>query len=206
MKGNHFTPDKCQVRSEGDGEQKKTYIAGRAIEFSRQSPFYGSGDEKWAEIIEPTALQSARMDDVVALFNHNQNFILGRSGAGNLSLTVDDKGLRYEVEVDGEITYVRDLLRAIARNDVQGSSFEFRLPDKSGSEWRDIGEGKFLHVIKSFEQIRDVSPVTRPFYPTTQVQTLQRSLSDFIEANTGKVHPVAIPAYREREYFILKNE
>ncbi|KAA6031356.1 HK97 family phage prohead protease, partial [Pantoea sp. F_11] len=49
------------------------------------------------EIIKPGAFDNVLGDDVRALFNHDPNFILGRSAAGTLALSVDDKGLRYEI-------------------------------------------------------------------------------------------------------------
>lgn len=55
-------------------------------------PGFGS----FREVIKPGAFDDVLGDDVRALFNHDPNFILGRSSAGTLSLSVDDRGLRYE--------------------------------------------------------------------------------------------------------------
>ena len=42
------------------------------------------------EIIRPGAFDDVLGDDVRALFNHDPNFILGRSAAGALNLSVDE--------------------------------------------------------------------------------------------------------------------
>ena len=48
------------------------------------------------EVIEPGAFRAAlaRKDDVRALWNHDPNHVLGRSTAGTLVLTEDERGLR----------------------------------------------------------------------------------------------------------------
>src|SRR3954469_13723755 len=45
----------------------------------------------------PSAGDDVLSADVRSLFNHDQNFVLGRASAGTLKLSVDDTGLAYEV-------------------------------------------------------------------------------------------------------------
>ncbi|MCT7656157.1 HK97 family phage prohead protease [Oceanimonas sp. NS1] len=60
-----------------------------------------------------------------ALFNHDPNFVLGRTRSGTLALSVDADGLRYEIDPPDTQT-VRDLVLApLARGDITGSSFAF---------------------------------------------------------------------------------
>src|SRR4029453_7275669 len=50
------------------------------------------------EVIKPGAFTKAvGRDDVPALFNHDPNFVMGRTKAGTLTLTDDKFGLRYDV-------------------------------------------------------------------------------------------------------------
>lgn len=118
------------------------------------------------------------VDDVRALWNHDPNFILGRNTNGTLKLSEDDVGLSMELEpLDTQL--VRDLVLApIRRRDVTQQSFGFRaLSDKV--EKIDGETIRTLIRAKTY----DVSPVTFPAYPQTDVAV--RSLAGE-EARGGK--------------------
>ena len=82
----------------------------------------------YVERIERSAFDNAlsRGDDVVALFNHDPNNVLGRSSSGTLKLSLDSRGLAYEIEPD-ETTIAQNVLRMQKRGDIPGSSFAFRV-------------------------------------------------------------------------------
>ena len=62
-----------ELRSEGEGQSE--YIEGYALKFEKWSERLG-----WfKEIISRTALDSADMSNVIALFNHQQDFPLARN-------------------------------------------------------------------------------------------------------------------------------
>src|SRR5207244_3178706 len=97
--------------------------------------------------------------DVVALFNHDMNHVLGRT-PHTLTLKTDSRGLNYTIDLSGEMTQtMRDLKISIARGDIKGSSFAFMPTDV---EWSQEG-GNDIRLIRS-AQIFDVSPVTRAAY------------------------------------------
>jgi HK97 family phage prohead protease len=74
---------------------------------SRSEPSGVSGDH-----------QAGAFDDVLVtmcgLFNHDPNFILGRSTSGTLAIAVDDKGLRYDITAPETPTIRRSCARAYA--------------------------------------------------------------------------------------------
>ncbi|HEA5328591.1 TPA: HK97 family phage prohead protease, partial [Escherichia coli] len=81
-----------EVRAE-QYDNAPTHILGYGSVFnSRSEPLWG-----FREIIKPGAFDDVLNDDVRGLFNHDPNFILGRSSAGTLSLSVDERGLRYDI-------------------------------------------------------------------------------------------------------------
>ena len=153
-----------ELRDAGEGPPK---ISGYA------SVFYRSGDPStefrlWdgaVERIMPTAFDNVENHDVRALFNHDPNMVLGRKKSGTLSLSVDDHGLRYEVEPNGSRTY-RDVAEMVSRGDVDGSSFQFVIKRET---WIDEEDGREVREIHEVELL-DVGPVTFPAYSGSSSQ------------------------------------
>jgi HK97 family phage prohead protease len=118
------------------------------------------------ETIEAGAFRSAlaRHDDVRALFNHSADVVLGRTASGTLSLTEDERGLKYDVLLP-DTQQARDLWTLVQRGDVTQSSFAFTV---TAEEWRDIDTDLPLRVVKDL-RLFDVSPVTYPAYQETTV-------------------------------------
>ena len=92
-----------KVERRNDGTVK---IAGYAAVFNKDSEDMG-----FIERIKPGAFKNAlRKSDVRALFNHDPNHIIGRTGV-NLTLKEDNRGLYMEVEPIDTATY-----RMVAEN------------------------------------------------------------------------------------------
>ena len=153
------------------GEQK---IVGYGAVFESRSENLGG----FTEVIEKGAFDEVLKNDVRALFNHDPNFVLGRSMAGTLRLSVDDVGLRYEIDAPQTQT-VRDLvLEPMARGDITGSSFGFSVEEDS---WSESEDGAITRSIQKIGRLVDVSPVTYPAYPETDVAL--RSLNKYQESS-----------------------
>jgi len=105
-----------EVRAEQMGEQPTRIIGYGSVFNSRSEPLWG-----FREIIKPGAFDDVLGDDIRGLFNHDPNFILGRSASGTLSVSVDDKGLRYDIAAPDTQT-IRDLVLApMMRGDITQS-------------------------------------------------------------------------------------
>ncbi len=120
----------------------------------------------YVERIMPSAFDLAlqRPDDVVGLFNHDPDNVLGRLDAGTLRLEVDRRGLRYEI--DPPDTQVgRDVAALQGRGDLRGSSFAFRVEEQEIID----DEDRRVREIHSVELI-DVGPVTYPAYSGTNTR------------------------------------
>ena len=153
-----------ELREEGD---TLTAIGYAAI-FDRLSGNLGG----FLERLEPGAFRSTlKQADVTALFNHDPNNLLGRSSAGTLRLTEDDKGLRYEVDLP-YTSLGRDVAELLRRRDLQSSSFGFRT---ISDEWGETDDGYPLRTLTEVA-LRDVGPVTFPAYSSTEASL--RSLAD----------------------------
>lgn len=162
-------PLTSEVRAEQDGSWT---LVGHAAVFDSQSENLGG----FREVIQRGAFRKVlRQDglDVRALFNHDQNQVLGRTTNGTLTLMEDPKGLRYEVNV-ADTSYGRDLRVLLERGDVTQSSFAFRV-DKDGQSWTDAPDGTLIRTITNFSGLLDVSPVTYPAYAATSSMALTRN-------------------------------
>jgi HK97 family phage prohead protease len=138
-------------------------IVGYAAKFYREAD-PGTQYELWRGAVErimPGAFDEAVAgDDVRALFNHDSSQILGRTKSGTLKLSVDDVGLRYEVEPADTSVY-RDVQTFLQRGDVDGSSFQFSIP-ADGERWSRQGSLEIREITKV--KLFDVGPVTFPAY------------------------------------------
>lgn len=147
-----------EVRAEQHDQQPTRIIGYGSVFNSRSEPLWG-----FREIIKPGAFDDVLGDDVRGLFNHDPNFILGRSASGTLTVSTDDRGLRYDIEAPDTQT-IRDLVLApMLRGDINQSSFAFKVA-RDGERWYEDEEGVVIREISRFSRLFDVSPVTYPAY------------------------------------------
>lgn len=158
-KERRFIPAGAEVRVTDDGGKKG--IRGMAALTNSLSRDLGG----FVERIAPGAFDEAlERSDVRALFNHDPNMILGRSGA-TLTLRATDEGLEYEIP---DLPKSRaDVLEAIERGDVTGNSFAFTVAE-DGDTW-EKQDDQVVRTITRFAELFDVGPVTYPAYPETTV-------------------------------------
>ncbi len=150
----------CELRSvasEGDGKR----IAGHAAVFNSLSEEIFGFREK----IAPGAFKNALgKSDIRALLNHDPNYVLGRTKSGSLRAWEDDTGLAVEIDPPSTM-WAEDLLVSIGRGDISQMSFAFRVAE---DKWETV-DGVDQRTILIFDEIFDVSPVTYPAYPETDV-------------------------------------
>jgi len=107
---------------------------------------------------------SLAQDDIRSLWNHDTNWVLGRTTNETLRLSEDETGLA--VEIDPPDTQMgRDAVVSIRRGDVSQMSFAFAVLDQ---KW-DIDENE--QYVRTLLRVKlyEVSPVTFPAYPATSV-------------------------------------
>lgn len=142
-------------------ENSRTVVGYAALYDSDSEEFLG----QFTERIAPGAFDMADMSDVRALFNHDPNLLLARTSSGTLRLVPDERGLRYEFELP-DTSAGRDLAELLKRGDVSQSSFGFTIEEEDWEEQRGM---KPRRIIKRVKRLYDVSPVTYPAYPDTEV-------------------------------------
>ena len=180
-----------EVRAEQLGDQPSHIIGYGSVFNTRSEPLWG-----FREIIKPGAFDDVLTDDVRGLFNHDPNFILGRSASGTLAIAVDDKGLRYDITAPDTQT-IRDLVLApLIRGDISQSSFAFRI-SHDGEDWYQDDEGIVIREIHRFSRLYDVSPVTYPAYQDADSGV--RSMNAWQEARNSGALQSAINQRMVRE-------
>lgn len=135
----------------------------------------------FVERVAPGAFKKTLQEaDVRALFNHDQNQLLGRVSSGTLRLQEDEKGLRYEVDLPNT-QLGRDLTELLRRGDITGSSFGFRTIE---DDWSETREGYPLRTLRQVALV-DVSPVVYPAYLAAEASL--RSLADSRDLDLDEV-------------------
>lgn len=153
---------KIELRQATD-DGGKPLMRGYAAVFNSLSEDLGG----FREQIMPGAFKDALGNsDARALWNHNPDYPLGRQSAGTLRMSEDKTGLAIEIDPP-DTQYARDLAVCMERGDIKEMSFAFTVP-AGGAVW-DEQNGEYVRSILRFEKIYDVSPVTYPAYPDTEI-------------------------------------
>ena len=172
------------VESRADG---RAAIVGYAAVYNRLSlDLGGFREEILPGAFDKILTRQRGKQDVVALFNHDSNIVLGRTSSGTLELSSDEKGLRYVVTPPVSRA---DVMELISRRDVRGSSFAFTV-DKSGEGFRQGDDGNAVRQIREVSGLYDVGPVLVPAYPSTSAAVAMRSYEAWMQSQQD----VEIPA------------
>jgi HK97 family phage prohead protease len=172
-----FTSVPVEVRAGAD----KPTIGGYAAKFDKTSRNLGGFREK----IDPFAFHNSRGDawpGVVARYNHDDNMLLGTTGAATLRLSIDEVGLAYEVDMPQSRGDVYELVQ---RGDVRQSSFAFVALD---DDWTTDDGGFPMRTLLKV-RLYDVAPVNTPAYEDTSVGL--RSLANHFDAPLEEVRKLA---------------
>jgi uncharacterized protein len=175
--------DELAIETRANGQ---TSIVGYAAVYNRLSLDLGGFREEILPGAFDKILNRQRgKADVVALFNHDNNIVLGRTSSGTLELSSDEKGLRYVVTPP---VSRQDVVELISRRDVFGSSFAFTLDRKTGESFRQTEDGKTIRQVREVSGLYDVGPVLTPAYPASSSAVAMRSYQAWLaEQNPEEV-------------------
>lgn len=141
---------------------------------------YNSDYQVWegaTESIAPGAFRNSIHQDVRALYNHNDDIVLGRTSAGTLTLEDREDGLWGRIKINRDDTDAMNAYARIKRGDISGCSFGFNI--KSETEERD---GNNVHwTITEVDPLFEISPCTFPAYEATHVSSRKKDLDHISE-------------------------
>lgn len=163
----------------------------------------------FSETIERGAFDKTDLSDVALFLNHKWDEIpLARSRKSipnsSMRVTPDDKGLFISTQLDIENNAnARALISAISRKDISGMSFAFVVGEE---DWTELDSDMPKRSIKSISKVLEVSAVTNPAYPTTDIDARSNSLeSDRIALERAKGNNIDNELELAKELFKLKN-
>jgi len=171
-----------------DGLNGVPIITGYAAVFNRDS-----SDMGFIEQVDPRAFDKTIHEaDVRGLGNHDVNWLLGRSKASTLRMSVDQIGLRYEIDVNQADPDGVRAVEKVRRGDWDGSSFSFQAVRDEWNWEANPPQRRLLEVA-----LIDVGPVTFPAYPDATAAT--RSALEPIAKRSGKDVDELVTALRAGE-------
>lgn len=169
MERRSLTHETIELRTE-DGRGKRIAGYGARYYDGTEATEYTLWDDEYGRAVERIMAgafdRAAREDDVRGMYNHSQ--ILARTKSGTMRLSLDDRGLLYDIDVPNT-TVGRDLVESIERGDVDGSSFAFMIPP-GGQKWqRWTDEEGRENAIREISTVilYDTGPVDFPAYEST---------------------------------------
>lgn len=161
---------KFNTREDESGDR---YISGYFVVFD-------SSYELWkgaTESVDKNAFDNALDDDIRCLTDHVTHLVLGRTMAGTLTLSVDERGLFGEVKINEKDQDAVNTYERVKRGDVTQCSFGFDILDEEFTEDKETGE---VHWKIKAVRLYEVSVVTFPAYEDTGV-TARKTEYDAIQ-------------------------
>lgn len=169
------------MRAKSDGAR----FEGHAAVFNQRT-WIGDPGRRWGfweQIADGAFTRAVGEDDVVFLYNHNEDTVMARTTSGTLKLSEDKTGLRVRAELDPADSDVARLLPKLERGDVSKMSFAFTVAKES---WETLDGGDELRTVLDVNPLWDVSAVTYPAYDGTDAAL--RALAEARRAETRSTH------------------
>lgn len=162
-----------EVRKEGEDNKPSFFVEGYASTFEEYVLFEEDGIQ-YKEKILPEAFENCDFSDVVFLKDHHGT-VFARTKNETLQLSVDDKGLFTRTDLS-KTSASREMFEEIETGMYSQMSFAFIVDDD------EYNTKEHLRTIRHIAKLFDVSAVSFPANPTTDISVATRSRFDgFIE-------------------------
>ena len=161
---------RLEVRADDSSSLPK--IEGYSALFDSETIISTWWGDSWRETIRMGFFQPAIKNghDVRALFNHDANFVLGRTTSPKKTLTLreDETGLFASIAPPNN-SIGRDVVESIERGDISGQSFAFTIAQEKWVKG-DAKKGQLdLRELLLVDTLYDVGPVTYPAFEDTDI-------------------------------------
>ena len=154
-----------RIAQREDGAEPSCFVEGHAATFE---PYVlmTIDDVNYSERIEPTAFDGADLSDVVFRVDH-EGPVYARTSAGSVEVWVDETGLAQKTDL-GRTQRAKDLFADIAAGNYPKMSFAFTVAEDH------YDKATHTRIIDRIAKVYDVSPVSFPANPTTELSVSTR--------------------------------
>lgn len=158
------TTVKVEERAATEGGGK--FFTGTGIVFNQPSrPLYDQKRGMFQEIIEPGAIDDdTDLSEVLAVFNHDENRLLGANYSGTLTFNTTETGVEVRI-LKPENTVGNDCEVWVERGDIRGMSFKFFV----GKDRWETKDNVLYRYVEKITKLMDLSLVTRAAYLQTTI-------------------------------------
>lgn len=160
--------ERFELRAEGENAETMN-VRGYASTFE-EYVLFEDGKDKFMERIEPTAFEGCDMSDVVFRKDH-EGTVFARTSNGALKLDVDKHGLLTDTDLSRTAS-ARQMYEEIKAGMYTQMSFAFVVDDDEVV--RDKDNHTYTRIIKHIAKLYDVSPVSFPANPGTDIYARSR--------------------------------
>lgn len=175
-----------RIKKDADGRK---FLVGYGSVFNQRSKIineYVPSEMEYRtffEVIEPQAFDEVLRGnpDVVVSVDHDFTKLLGRTKSGTAILSIDEKGLRYEVLIPNT-TLGNDVAEMVERGDFFESSFIFTV-NADGQKWeKDSETGIWVRYISNVSGLYDCTICSYAgAYANTDIEVATRMLKEIVE-------------------------
>lgn len=169
MQNREYRNMELRIMPTEEGQEKRYMVEGYASTFEPYVLFSKDGVD-YSERIEPTAFDEADLSDVVFRIDHVGR-VYARSSAGTVEVWVDEHGLGQRADL-GKTQKAREIFADIEAGNYPKMSFAFTVA--ADHYERDT----HTRVIERIAKVFDVSPVTFPANPNTELGVSTRDYFD----------------------------
>ena len=163
-----------EVRKKEGSEESSFLVEGYASTFEEYVLFTDENGTEYKEKILPEEFEGTDFSDVVFLKDH-MGTVFARTKNGTLELSVDEKGLLTKTDLS-KTSASRQMFEEIDTGMYSQMSFAFIVDDD------EYNTKEHLRTIRHIAKLYDVSAVSFPANPTTDISVATRSRFDgFIE-------------------------
>lgn len=168
-----------ELRINQEEETTSYEVKGYASTFEPYLMFTDDDGIDYYEKIEPTAFDGADLSDVVFRIDH-EGAVYARTSAGTVELWTDEHGLGNRADLS-RTQKARDLYEDIKAGNYPKMSFAFTVAEDH------FDKATHTRVIDRIAKVFDVSPVSFPANPTTELSVSTRDyFNGVIEAEKAE--------------------
>lgn len=153
-----------------EGSEESYIVEGYASTYDSYRLFTDEDGIDYFERIEPTAFNGADLSDVVFRVDH-EGRVYARTSAGTLKVWMDEHGLANRTDLS-KTQAARELFADIAAGNYPKMSFAFTVAEDH------FDRATHTRVIDRIAKVFDVSPVSFPANPATELSVATRDYFD----------------------------